>query len=208
MLTKIREFYDYLEGKEDFHFVRNNYYFYVPANYHILEDGNVINRMKFAKAVLIDHYIQPNEKDSSYIIICFFNVVLTIKESSLLCLKELFSNKKDISICYLSDSRDIFCHYIKNKYKIIKNDDVFQEEITNFIKRYIESPETDSSINKIITIIGPALFGSFIKDAYIKTNNYKRFSNFCGYNKPSLQNLKKNELCYFENSWYWFFFSS
>ena len=190
MLTNLEKFRELIKDRNNLLFLYNYEYLFATENLDKYRYKKIYNNAMQSKVIIIDHYMQNDEK-TCYFIISFFDTLITIKESSVQYLKNFLSFNLKVPICFLSEAKKYFYHYINTKYNEIDNNEIFQEEITSFKLHYI-SNQNSSKINDVLKIIGPSIFGFLIKNSYLNINR-DRFDNFRTYKNENLQNINEND---------------
>lgn len=145
MKSVVRD-YSYLEVSSVFDYENNH------ETYQQMEDSNI---------VIINQY---KENGNDYFILGFKQTIIYIKQNSIKFLLSLFLCNKNLTIYFLSNSKESFDKHIQILYKELNYNSIFEEEITNFINRILFI-----RTNKLVKQILPCIAGYLIRSGYIKS---------------------------------------
>ena len=107
MLTNLEKFRELIKDRNNLLFLYNYEYLFATENLDKYRYKKIYNNAMQSKVIIIDHYMQNDEK-TCYIIISFFDTLITIKESSVQYLKNFLSFNLKVPICFLSEAKKYF----------------------------------------------------------------------------------------------------
>ncbi|KAK8881042.1 hypothetical protein M9Y10_003769 [Tritrichomonas musculus] len=169
------------------------------AFFDILKDSNlkIINqisqKLNKSEIIIINQYKEANcSKLPCYLIISFKNAVIFLKKTDLSFFCSLLSEKSDLTICFLSNTKDIFDEYISIKYKEM-NFSNFNEELFNFNKELSFKNLKNANL-KLWNCIKQCIALYLFAESYIKSNK-NRIKTFISNRKVSnsLKTMKKDD---------------
>ena len=142
--------------------------------------------MDESKIIIISEY-----KENNFILV-FERTIIYIKQTSINFLYSLLSNKKNLKICFLSNSKELFEDHIQIQYEEIICDETFKYEISNFIERLLIR-----QLNSLFRLIFSCIAGYLIKTSYIKNseNRLHRFEAING-KQPQEKSFSKDEFIF------------
>lgn len=201
MLTQTEKFGKFLKSSQQTIIsilIRFYRFRFISENFEYLAESFIYSDFKNSQVVVIDHYIDK-EENAPYFIISFKQALLTVLQSSISLLQPLFAYKPKITICFLSNCKEIFDQNIQIQYNEILYDSAFGSEIFNFSQKINRQITNDNQVDKFLKIVGPCLYGHLIKESYAKLNyNVNLKSESYRYDTFSMDYNKK---CFHKKVW-------
>ena len=149
----------------------SNYSFYlITQKSDLVNNQQLIVNFKNSKIIIIDYYRKCNQQNKDFFfIVGFENTILIIFQTPLSLLDPLFSVHSELKICFLFCTKNNNDFNINVKFKEIKINTNFKEEILNFNQNlfiYLNGLKFD----EIWKVIRSCISGYLIKKSYEKAN--------------------------------------
>ena len=142
------------------------------------------DNIKESNVIIISHYEEHEEdgRKERYLLLSFKRTILIIKETRTKILQILLSKKEKLEICFMFDTKEIFENINKEfnetklKYKEIKEEDIFTEEINEMNTHFFNKKPKNSPFDDIFYIIKTSISGYLIKQSYYTYNRIDAFN--------------------------------
>ncbi|KAK8892400.1 hypothetical protein M9Y10_029626 [Tritrichomonas musculus] len=183
--------------KENFKEVLLGFFFrYISETYSCneAEKQKIIESAKNSNVIIIDQNKCFNEKmNKKNLILCFEKSLIVLDGSSILYLNDILSANARMSICYLSNSKEIIQEKFNVKNSEIKNDSNFIEEIQN-LSLGLTLITQIRIMKQIWSFISPCILNYLLIKSYIGCKKY-RIQNFIYdlENDSKLETINQNE---------------
>ena len=178
---KLHEFFNNKTLKiknEGLNKIIQRYNFY---NISDLINQQIYDNFKQSKSAIIHQIFNNNVNgEDSFFIICFKNTIISINQTSVKLLQNLFSSNDSLTVHFISDSCSTFSKMLKIKNLISFANSSFEEEIETFSKEIELKTELNSAEFEMWNIISSCISGYLIRESYEKTdkNRLLSFQNF------------------------------
>ncbi|KAK8841493.1 hypothetical protein M9Y10_027112 [Tritrichomonas musculus] len=149
------------------------------------------NYIESAAVIIAQNRPSRQHIDDKYFIITFKNTIIIIKQDSLSFLNPLFQGNPNLTICFLSEVKDIFNQQIKISYKEVILDSILKDEISQ-LKSELQVNKLSKPMVNIWNVIKSCISCYLIKQSYQKAN----FDRMKYFNKNFLHpvfQMKKDE---------------
>lgn len=150
-------------------------FFELSNNFNFDKNNQIIKNFKESKVIIIDEIEKELNK---YFIISFKKTLVFVNQNSASLINLLFSNNSNLSICFLSDIKQVFDQYHDTKYTNIVKDQFFEMEIKSFnFQLSISKKSFFEEKHPIWEDIKSCISGYLIKQSQLK-NEGDRFLRF------------------------------
>ena len=145
------------------------------------ENQSILRNLHDSKVLIISQF-KENDSNSNdyYFVFSFKKTIIIINQALNKILQTFLSKAPKLTIFFLSSTKDLFNHYINIQNEQKEIDEIFHEEISNFLDNFRIVNQSMQSTNQIINIIQTCIAGYLIKQGYSKLrsiNNLDLFSS-------------------------------
>ena len=147
-------------------------------NVDISNMRDIYQNLKESKEIIINEFKDENQHEiQTYFVICFKETIIIFEHSYKSYLQNFLSNKQDLIIHFLSDSKKLFDDNITIQYKESVSSNFLNSHISTFQKKFIIRRFPKPSLKKIWEIIKSCIAAFLIKQSFHKLNK-NRISNY------------------------------
>lgn len=163
--------------KQCFNEVFQDYSFFaITQNISLKEEENqkIIQNIKESKVIIFSQDERLNEGTANkYLILGFEKTLIILDQSttSISFINKLVSINSKMSVCFLSDTKNIVKEKIEICNQEIESDEIFQDEIKNFYNDC--QIISKKAMGEAYSIIYPCILGYLIKKSYFQTQKYR-----------------------------------
>ncbi|KAK8887072.1 hypothetical protein M9Y10_038108 [Tritrichomonas musculus] len=170
-------------------------FYYISSRFKFEQNQEIFQNLNESKLLIVD---KPGKQmrgfDFNVLIIVFRNTILVLNENDIVLLQSIFQDKKELKICFLSNSKDFFDQHLKINYQVFHINANLQYEISQFNEKLIFNQPLNHSMKEIWKILKSSLSAYLITQSYSKINQ-NRFDNFSFFQKKNqkIENFDEDE---------------